>query len=62
MNRRRFIEHFLTGAAALSFARPSQAADTSDLKAIQAEIDKRHDEAIHRLQPPTSGTVRYGTK
>jgi acetylornithine deacetylase/succinyl-diaminopimelate desuccinylase-like protein len=50
MNRRRFIEHSVTAAAALSFARSSQAADTSDLKAIQAEIDKRHDEAIHRLQ------------
>jgi len=28
----------------------SSAADASDLKAIQAEIDKRHDEAVQRLQ------------
>ncbi|HVO99674.1 MAG TPA: M20/M25/M40 family metallo-hydrolase [Bryobacteraceae bacterium] len=41
---------FLAGAAAFSLARSSNAADSSDLRAIQAEIDKRHDEAIHRLQ------------
>jgi acetylornithine deacetylase/succinyl-diaminopimelate desuccinylase-like protein len=46
MNRR----HFLAGAAALAFKPRATAADSSDLKAIQAEIDKRHDEAIHRLQ------------
>lgn len=42
--------HFLAGAAALALSRNSNAADPSDLKAIQAEIDRRHDEAIHRLQ------------
>lgn len=42
---------FLAGAAALALAaRKSSAANPSDLKAIQAEIDRQHDEAIHRLQ------------
>ncbi len=45
MNRRRF----LTGAAALALASKSQAAP-GDLKAIQSEIDKHHDEDIRRLQ------------
>jgi acetylornithine deacetylase/succinyl-diaminopimelate desuccinylase-like protein len=44
MNRR----HFLTAAAALAIKPATAAPD--DLKAIQSEIDKRHDEAIHRLQ------------
>jgi acetylornithine deacetylase/succinyl-diaminopimelate desuccinylase-like protein len=30
--------------------RRAQAADASDLKAIHAEIEKRHDESVHRLQ------------
>ena len=47
MNRRRFLHHSLA-AAALATRRASAAPD--DLKAIQLEIDKRHDEAIHRLQ------------
>ena len=46
MNRRDFLNRSLIGAAAL--ARVSAASD--DLKSIQSEIDKRHDEAIHRLQ------------
>ena len=43
---------FLQGAAAvaLTTARPARAADASELKPIQAEIEKRHDEAVHRLQ------------
>jgi acetylornithine deacetylase/succinyl-diaminopimelate desuccinylase-like protein len=45
MNRR----HFLTGASALALARRATAAP-DDLKSIQSEIDKHHDEAIHRLQ------------
>lgn len=41
----------MTGAAALALtSRIGSAADASDLKAIQAEIDKQHEEAIHRLQ------------
>ncbi len=49
MNRRRFLHHSLTGAAALAVIRPTNAA-ADDLKSIQIEIDKHHDEAIHRLQ------------
>jgi acetylornithine deacetylase/succinyl-diaminopimelate desuccinylase-like protein len=49
MNRRRFLHHSLTGAAALAAIRTTSAA-TDDLKSIQLEIDKHHDEAIHRLQ------------
>ncbi len=47
MNRRRFLHNSLA-AAALATRRASAAPD--DLKAIQLEIDKRHDEAIRRLQ------------
>jgi len=49
MNRRRFLHHALTGASALAITRRASAA-ADDLKAIQLEIDKHHDEAIHRLQ------------
>lgn len=53
-NRRRFLRASLAGAAAAGFALRQNAtaatADSADLKAIQSEIDKRHDEAIHRLQ------------
>jgi len=49
MNRRRFLHQSLTAASALALARRANAA-TDDLKAIQSEIDKHHDEAIHRLQ------------
>jgi acetylornithine deacetylase/succinyl-diaminopimelate desuccinylase-like protein len=50
MNRRDFLHHSLTGAATLAVAGRASAASSSDLNAIQAEIDKHHDEAIHRLQ------------
>ena len=50
LDRRRFLRSSLGGAAALVFTNRSSAADASDLKAIQAEIDKQHEEAIHRLQ------------
>lgn len=43
MNRRLFLQ----GAAVAVAAR---AADSTDLKTIYSEIDKRHDEAVHRLQ------------
>ena len=49
MNRRRFLHHALAGASALAITRRASAA-ADDLKAIQLEIDKHHDEAIHRLQ------------
>ena len=38
------------GAAALAFTRRASGADVPDVKAIQAEIAKRHDELVHRLQ------------
>src|SRR5277367_7111331 len=47
LNRRRFLQ---SSAAALAFTRRLPAADPGDLKAIQAEIDKRHGEAVQRLQ------------
>jgi acetylornithine deacetylase/succinyl-diaminopimelate desuccinylase-like protein len=50
MNRRRFLNHSMASAAALAFVRRASAADLSDLNAIYVEIDKHHDEAIHRLQ------------
>jgi acetylornithine deacetylase/succinyl-diaminopimelate desuccinylase-like protein len=46
MNRR----HFLQSSMAAAFAQRISAAPSDDLKAIQSEIDKHHDEAIHRLQ------------
>src|SRR5579871_5103238 len=49
ISRRRFLETTVAGGVALS-TRRAQAADASDLKAIQAEIEKRHDESVHRLQ------------
>jgi len=50
VDRRRFLRSSLGGATALVFTNRSSAADASDRKAIQVEIDKQHDEAIHRLQ------------
>ncbi len=49
LNRRAFLER-AAAAAAWASARPAHAADVSELKPIQAEIEKRHDEAVHRLQ------------
>ena len=46
IDRRRFLHHSVA-AAALAFG---TRADASDLDAIQAEIDKHHDQDIHRLQ------------
>ncbi|HYW43642.1 MAG TPA: M20/M25/M40 family metallo-hydrolase [Bryobacteraceae bacterium] len=48
--RRSFFGHTAASAAVLAFTRRARAADESDLKAIQAEIEKRHDESVHRLQ------------
>lgn len=50
MNRRRFLQGTAAGAAAFSSTRRTRAADVPDLKALQAEIEKRHDEAVRRLQ------------
>src|SRR5579872_1410267 len=48
IDRRSFLQ--ATATAALGYARPGLAADAADLKPIQAEIEKRHDEALQRLQ------------
>src|SRR5436305_990328 len=50
MDRRSFFHAAVAGAAALAGSRRGRAADSPDLKPIQAEIEKRHDEAVHRLQ------------
>jgi len=49
MDRRTFIETAALGAAAVAFPRLAQSAST-DLKPVYSEIEKRHDEAVHRLQ------------
>ena len=49
MNRRTFLQGAAVGAAAMAFPRLTQSADP-DLKPIYAEIQKRHDEAVKRLQ------------
>ncbi|MBZ5630033.1 MAG: M20/M25/M40 family metallo-hydrolase [Acidobacteriia bacterium] len=49
MNRRDFLTTAAVGAATLAFPRFAPA-DDSDLKPVWAEIEKRHDEAVHRLQ------------
>src|ERR1700693_2350884 len=50
LSRRTFLERSVASAAAFASARRALAADASDLKAIQTEIGKRHDESVHRLQ------------
>ncbi len=40
----------MAGAAALAYTTRATAAPDDDLKAIQTEIDKHHDESIYRLQ------------
>lgn len=50
IDRRRFLQAAIAGAGALAVTRRTGAADAADLKAIQAEIEKRHDEAVRRLQ------------
>ena len=50
-DRRTFLQTAAAGAAALALPRWTLAADaSSDLDAIFAEIDKRHDESLKRLQ------------
>jgi acetylornithine deacetylase/succinyl-diaminopimelate desuccinylase-like protein len=49
MNRRDFVVGSAAAAAALTFPRLSQA-DQADLQPIFAEIEKRHDESVKRLQ------------
>ncbi|HEV2687128.1 MAG TPA: M20/M25/M40 family metallo-hydrolase [Bryobacteraceae bacterium] len=49
VDRRTFLQSAVAGAA-LAATRPVRAADASELNAVQAEIEKHHDEAVHRLQ------------
>jgi len=49
MNRRSFLQGAAAGAAAMALPRFASG-DPADLAAIQAEIEKRHDEALRRLQ------------
>ena len=49
MNRRTFLQAAASGAASLALAH-SAAAQPDDLHPVWREIDKRHDEAVHRLQ------------
>src|SRR5467141_1877430 len=48
INRRAFLT--FAGAAALASERQSRAADAPDIKAVEAQIERHHDEALHRLQ------------
>ncbi len=50
VNRRAFLQSSLATAAALGPARKAFSADSADLKPIQAEIEKRHEESIRRIQ------------
>lgn len=50
VNRRGFLQGTVAGAAVVSSAHRARAADVPDLKALQTEIEKRHDEAVRRLQ------------
>ena len=49
MDRRTFLETAAVGAAAMAFPRLAQSS-APDLKPIYTQIEKRHDEAVQRLQ------------
>src|SRR2546422_10868375 len=49
MNRRAFLQGAVASTVALAWPRWA-CADASDLGAIRAEIERRHDEAVQRLQ------------
>src|SRR5580693_1266335 len=50
LDRRVFLQNAIAGGAALSSVRHLRAANSSELEAVHSEIDKHHDEAVHRLQ------------
>src|ERR1039458_2728765 len=50
LDRRMFLQRAAAGAAAFASARRASGANASELKAVHSEIDKHHDEAVHRLQ------------
>src|SRR5260370_42565798 len=49
-DRRAFLQGAAAGAAVLASTRRVSGADSSDLKTVQAEIEKHHDESVRRLQ------------
>jgi acetylornithine deacetylase/succinyl-diaminopimelate desuccinylase-like protein len=49
MNRRTLLRGAVAGAATLAWPRPSNAA-SADWKPVLTEVEKRHDEAVRRLQ------------
>jgi acetylornithine deacetylase/succinyl-diaminopimelate desuccinylase-like protein len=49
LNRRAFLQG-TAAAATLASTRPAGAADATELKPIQAEIEKRHDQSVRLLQ------------
>src|SRR5690242_14917180 len=50
MNRRTFIKTTAASTAALSFTRGSASAADERLDKIKAEVTRRHDESVRRLQ------------
>lgn len=50
MHRRTFLQSVVSAAAVAAAAKRAHAADSDDLKPLRAEIDKRHDESVQRLQ------------
>src|ERR1051326_7639779 len=50
LTRRTFLKEAGAGALALSWSSHSWASESGQLDAIRAEIEKRHDEALKRLQ------------
>lgn len=51
MNRRTFLHGVAAGAATLALPKPARAATaSSDWKPVFAQVEKRHDEAVGRLQ------------
>ena len=50
IDRRLFLRGAAAGAAAMASTVRARAADAPDLKPIQTEITKRHDQAVRRLQ------------
>ena len=50
MNRRSFLKEAAAGAVALSCSSRARSAEHTQLETIRAEVEKRHDEAVRRLQ------------
>jgi acetylornithine deacetylase/succinyl-diaminopimelate desuccinylase-like protein len=50
MDRRTFLQSVMAGGAALAASRPVRGAASPELNPLFAEIEKRHDEAVARLQ------------